>query len=260
MASLSTTEPTEEALSEVTTTCTHYKRKCLLVAPCCGDIVGCRFCHDAIHVDDWKLDPEDTHAINRHTITEIICKACTTRQPASAKCLTCDISFAAYYCNICHLYDDEGPTKQIYHCDGCGICRVGGQDNFVHCNKCNMCISKAGTTHNCSGREMGNCPVCMEDLFSSRGACFWMKCDHCIHVACFNELSKTTIKCPVCSRSFVEKEDLITMNARIDAEIANTPMPEEYADKEVKIYCNDCNEETMVKFHIFGHKCVAVNN
>ena len=44
------------------------------------------------------------------------------------------------------------------------------------------------------------------------------------------------------------------MNARIDAEIASTPMPAEYADKMVTILCNDCNEESTVKFHIFGHK------
>ena len=83
------------------TTCTHYKRKCLLIAPCCGEPHSCRFCHDAVHVDDWKLDPEQTHPMNRHDVTEIICVECHTRQPATNACTTCDIPFAAYYCAIC---------------------------------------------------------------------------------------------------------------------------------------------------------------
>ena len=53
----------------------------------------------------------------------------------------------------------------------------------------------------------------------------------------------------------MEKERLVGMNASIDAEIALTPMPEEYANVKVKVLCNDCHEESMVKFHIFGHKC-----
>ena len=27
--------------------CEHYRRTCLLVAPCCNQVVHCRFCHDA---------------------------------------------------------------------------------------------------------------------------------------------------------------------------------------------------------------------
>ena len=30
------------------------------------------------------------------------------------------------------------------------------------------------------------------------------------------------------------------MNKQLDNEIENTPMPEEYRDKKVKILCNDC--------------------
>ena len=239
------------------TTCTHYKRKCLLIAPCCGEPHSCRFCHDAIHVDDWKLDPEQTHPMNRHDVTEIICVECHTRQPATNACTTCDIPFAAYYCAICHLYDDDAPAKGVYHCASCGICRVGGRENFQHCNTCNMCIPVTATDHTCRSAVTGNCPVCMEDMWSSRETCFMMRCKHYIHTDCFNALSKTTVKCPLCSESFVEKEGLVGMNASIDAEIALTPMPEEYANVMVKVLCNDCHEESTVKFHIFGHKCAS---
>jgi len=97
----------------------------------------------------------------------------------------------------------------------------------------------------------------MEDLRSSRKAIFWLKCDHPIHVECFQQLQKTTVKCPICSKSFYNKEELLNMNSIIDSEIINSPMPDEYADKEVQILCNDCCEESTVKFHIFGHKCLV---
>jgi len=38
----------------------------------------------------------------------------------------------------CKLFDDE--EKNQYHCDGCGICRIGGRDKFFHCETCNMCL------------------------------------------------------------------------------------------------------------------------
>lgn len=43
-----------------------------------------------------------------------------------------------YTCLECKLFDDE--DKNQYHCEGCGICRIGGRDKFFHCEKCNMCL------------------------------------------------------------------------------------------------------------------------
>lgn len=43
-----------------------------------------------------------------------------------------------YTCLVCNLFDDE--DKDQYHCDGCGICRIGGRTNFFHCEVCNMCL------------------------------------------------------------------------------------------------------------------------
>ena len=37
--------------------------------------------------------------------------------------------------------DDKYKEKQIFHCDGCGICRVGGRENFFHCDVCNCCLA-----------------------------------------------------------------------------------------------------------------------
>jgi len=41
----------------------------------------------------------------------------------------------------------------------------------------------------------------------------------------------------------------------LDAEIAVTPMPQDYANWRVDILCNDCNKPSRVQFHILGLKC-----
>jgi RING finger/CHY zinc finger protein 1 len=255
MASIINTVTTSN-LAATTKSCSHYKRKCNIVAPCCKEIFPCRFCHDAKYVDDWRLNPEEMHPLKRKEVKEIICCECQTKQNSSNKCTTCGISFALYHCSICNLYDDDGIIKEAFHCDGCGICRVGGRNNYSHCYSCNMCISINDTNHSCRG-DLGACPICMEDLQTSRESTLWLSCLHAIHHKCYLELSKTSLKCPVCSKSFVEKSNLVDFNERIDAEIAATPMPEEYANMMVKILCNDCNNESEVKFHIFGLKCLS---
>ena len=53
--------------------CKHYARRCLFLSPCCGKIYPCRVCHD----DD------SSHTINRHSVNEIICALCETRQGIS---------------------------------------------------------------------------------------------------------------------------------------------------------------------------------
>ena len=41
----------------------------------------------------------------------------------------------------------------------------------------------------------------------------------------------------------------------LDAEIAVTPMPQDYANWRVDILCNDCNKPSRVQFYILGLKC-----
>ena len=40
-----------------------------------------------------------------------------------------------------------------------------------------------------------------------------------------------------------------------DAQIAMTPMPEEYKNKKMVVQCNDCQVKSCVPFHIVGGKC-----
>lgn len=44
----------------------------------------------------------------------------------SKQCINekCKTVFGRYFCETCKFFDDD-PTKDIYHCDKCKICRIG---------------------------------------------------------------------------------------------------------------------------------------
>jgi len=84
--------------------CSHYVRKCTMIAPCCGAAFGCRICHDDCPVLPPKIQAttfrlhqrtaslpssftsmptcaEDTHhTIDRFTVRQVICRECFTQQ------------------------------------------------------------------------------------------------------------------------------------------------------------------------------------
>lgn len=107
--------------------CPHYKRNIKLQCSSCGRWYTCRFCHD---------EKED-HSLNRRETKNMLCMFCGVAQPAAEACAQCGERAAWYYCSVCKLWDDDS-RKSIYHCDDCGICRVGqglGKD-FYHCKVC----------------------------------------------------------------------------------------------------------------------------
>ncbi|KAG6431154.1 hypothetical protein SASPL_109229 [Salvia splendens] len=192
-------------------------------------------------------------------------------------CVNCGVNMGEYFCEICKFYDDDIEKKQ-FHCDDCGICRIGGRENFFHCKKCGMglhtaiCImtyllvsvlaNYAGScysislsnNHLCVEDSMRHhCPICYEYLFDSLKDVTVMKCGHTMHSECYDELIKRDrFCCPICSKSIM---DMSMAWKRIDEEIEATMMPEEYRYKKVWILCNDCNDTTEVYFHIIGQKC-----
>lgn len=104
--------------------CRHYKRNVKLQCFACKKWYTCRFCHD--EVEDHHLDRPKTE--------NMLCMLCGHAQPAAAVCRQCGEHAAQYYCNICKLWDNDS-NKSIYHCNDCGICRIGqglGKD-FFHC-------------------------------------------------------------------------------------------------------------------------------
>ncbi|XP_046999021.1 RING finger and CHY zinc finger domain-containing protein 1 isoform X2 [Schistocerca americana] len=224
--------------------CSHYKRKSKFVTPCCNKIYTCRFCHDE----------NESHAVNRKDVTELVCTNCETRQKVQAECENCHLRFGKYTCLECKLFDDE--EKNQYHCDGCGICRIGGRDRFFHCQKCNMCLPiKLKNRHKCvENVSRANCPVCLEDIHTSRIPCHIPECGHLLHRTCFEDLLQAGhYACPTCQTSLL---DMTQLWGFLDAEVAATPMPPEYINYRAEILCKDCHKESTVKFHVVGLKCL----
>ena len=139
---------------------------------------------------------------------------CSALQPANSRCANphCEskgAQYAKYSCTICNLHDDD-PTKSIYHCPYCNVCRKGkglGID-FRHCMRCNACIAISEyERHICiQQRLQGNCPICHETLFESTEPLRGMSCGHVMHLSCFNMyISKGSfggMTCPVCKKGF----------------------------------------------------------
>lgn len=110
--------------------CSHYKRNIKLQCSACLRWYTCRFCHDEV----------EDHLLNRRETKNMLCMLCGCAQPASEECVQCGERAAWYYCSVCKLWDDD-PKKSIYHCNDCGICRVGqglGKD-FYHCKVWRLC-------------------------------------------------------------------------------------------------------------------------
>lgn len=104
--------------------CEHYKRNVKLQCAVCQKWYTCRLCHDA----------KEDHILPRKLTKNMLCMLCETAQKASDQCTHCQARSANYYCDVCHLWEDD-PNRSIYHCNDCGICRVGrglGKD-FIHC-------------------------------------------------------------------------------------------------------------------------------
>lgn len=231
--------------------CTHYRRRCRIRAPCCNEIFDCRHCHNEAK-DTLDLD-KDGHKMPRHQVNQVICSLCNTEQEVQQVCINCGVCMGRYFCGTCKLFDDDTSKKQ-YHCVGCGICRIGGQENYFHCYKCRCCFSVfLKDTHPCvEGAMHRDCPICFEYLFESVSGVFVMPCGHAIHTNCLSEMrNHLRFSCPLCSKTIT---DLSKFWESYDIEIAATPMPP-HLNKMVRILCNDCSSISEVQFHFVGHKC-----
>ncbi|XP_011079733.1 E3 ubiquitin-protein ligase MIEL1 [Sesamum indicum] len=236
--------------------CEHYRRRCKIRAPCCNQIFTCRHCHN--EATSALSNPKERHEIVRHDVKQVVCAVCGTEQQVSNICSNCRVKFGEYFCDICKFYDDD-ITKEQFHCNDCGICRVGGRENFFHCPKCGSCYSIGlRDNHLCVEDSMkSHCPICYEFLFDSTKQTTILKCGHTMHVECYEEMfSQNQYRCPICSKSVL---NMSRTWERLDQEIEATAMPEEYR-YEVQILCNDCNNRSKAFFHIFGHKCQHCNS
>ncbi|BAF26671.1 E3 ubiquitin-protein ligase RZFP34 isoform X1 [Oryza sativa Japonica Group] len=233
--------------------CEHYTRGCRIRAPCCGEVFGCRHCHNEAK-NSLEIHLNDRHEIPRHEIKKVICSLCDKEQDVQQYCSGCGACMGKYFCEKCNFFDDD-VSKNQYHCDGCGICRTGGVDKFFHCDKCGCCYSNVlRDSHHCvEGAMHHNCPVCFEYLFDSTKDISVLHCGHTIHLECLNVMrAHHHFACPVCSRSACDMSDAWK---KLDEEVAATPMPEFYQKKMIWILCNDCGATSNVNFHVLAQKC-----
>uniref|UniRef100_A0A8D0QYK8 RING finger and CHY zinc finger domain-containing protein 1 n=2 Tax=Sus scrofa TaxID=9823 RepID=A0A8D0QYK8_PIG len=210
-------------------------------APCCDKLYTCRLCHDS----------NEDHQLDRFKVKEVQCINCEKIQHAQQICEECSTLFGEYYCSICHLFDKD---KKQYHCENCGICRIGPKEDFFHCLKCNLCLAmNLQGKHKCiENVSRQNCPICLEDIHTSRIVAHVLPCGHLLHRTCYEEMLKEGYRCPLCMHSAL---DMTRYWRQLDDEVAQTPMPSEYQNMTVDILCNDCNGRSTVQFHILGMKC-----
>ncbi len=252
--------------------CSHYKRTYLLVADCCKNVYGCRFCHN---------ENED-HKLNRNDTKYMKCSFCNCFQKIDKNdqiyCSNIDcykfMKPELYNCNVCNLwFSDTIPSlkildsyliynidtkKECYHCNECGICRIGNRKDYIHCNECNLCINKKTfNTHICKlNVKEFNCPICLKDIWDYNDSPYVLKCGHSVHYKCFvNYINEgNNYKCPICKKSIVDMTHHWNM---LDDFIKTQQVPEdsEYFKWKSKIYCNDCQKKCIVKYHFIYHKC-----
>lgn len=239
-------QPTYYNLEEGILGCEHYQRNCKAECPTCHKWYTCRFCHD---------NEITSHTLERKKVKHILCMFCFTPQHPQQYCIACNRELSKYYCSKCKLFDND-PMKNIYHCDKCGICRLGlglNQDYF-HCNSCNACISiDLRENHVCiENSTRSNCPICDEFMFSSNEKVVFMSCGHPIHERCYNAHTMHSYKCPTCSKTIVNMELSFRMR---DSEISQSQMPDELKSWTVEIKCIDCGGMSRVPYHYMGHKC-----
>ena len=236
---------TQQELPKPQLGCLHYRRNVKMQCATCEKWYTCRLCHD----------DNEPHTLPRRDTKHMLCMLCNTPQQAGQVCRMCNQPAANNYCAICKLRNND-PNKSVYHCDDCGMCRLGaglGKD-FFHCKTCAACMSiDAEATHKCIEMSTkSDCPICGDYMFTSSKPVVFMKCGHSIHDSCFKDWCNTSYKCPICSKSITNMESQFR---RLDRHIEEQPMPEEYRDSKAYVFCNDCVSRSVTRYHWLGSKC-----
>lgn len=176
--------------------CPHYARSCSILAPCCNTWYACRLCHNEAECNI------NSHVLYRRAISKMKCNYCQTIQPCAKHCSKCKQVMGNYYCNICKFFDHDSVRKKPFHCKDCGICRVGGRENFYHCNTCNACYSNSlRDKHTCLASSMQReCAICYEYMHNSRSSVQVLPCGHAFHGHCLKQAFRYISNCPLCRR------------------------------------------------------------
>ena len=225
--------------------CSHYSRHCKLFCTKCDTAWACRICHN---------EADSSHELDRFAVVKISCNKCQTVQDKQSECTSCGIEFGKYSCLKCSMFDDN--EKGQFHCNGCGLCRMGGGENYKHCYSCRLCLPVATfDEHKClGGASQEKCPICLEFMHDSRNTLFVPKCLHPLHSACAKSYLEihNKYKCPVCSRSMV---DMSSKWKKYDRIVAIDLALRSYDGMHCSISCNDCNKKCIIGFTGLYLKC-----
>lgn len=208
---LMTPKPTHK--SNYNVECEHYKKNCSrFYFSCCGLYDPCMRCH------------RERNICKRPILEKITCNKCSLEQEPSPQCKRCSILFGNFYCNICSIWTER---TDIYHCNDCGICRVGPREVTFHCFDCGTCFHKSDYNHICSKKSYKEevCIICKEDLFTSQKEFISLPCSHFIHQECFQDcLQYQRYQCPFCKKSMINMESIWSI---IRKEIKRNKVPED---------------------------------
>ncbi|ONL98037.1 E3 ubiquitin-protein ligase MIEL1 [Zea mays] len=226
--------------------CKHYRRRCRIRAPCCGDVFHCRHCHNE--------STKDGHELDRHDVQSVICLVCDTEQPVD---------------------------KEQFHCDDCGICRCSRRKGeLLPLPKVWILLlddpSRQALLHRELDEEQlphllrGEAAYCLhlvhalrssplvtsaaavgarQYLFDSLRETSVLRCGHTMHLQCFHEMLKhDKFSCPICATPIFDMDKFFKA---LDAEMEASYL---YTGKGW-VVCNDCRDTTQVFSGMAGHKC-----
>lgn len=176
--------------------CDHYiTKKCSnLYYPCCKQEFPCHRCHKEKCTSELKA-------------IHISCLKCNQKQDLSNKCISCNIQFDNYFCNICQLWS----PNNCFHCEQCGICRVGIRENIFHCSDCKICVHKPHICIKKYNSYNDICVVCHDNLFDSLKNAGPNKCGHIFHKECI----KNHIHCPLCHKYIHDNSQIYEYHIRL---------------------------------------------
>lgn len=253
--SSSSSEPTEHDSSsecnfDISSDSDESSDKCIhkvhinykIIFECCGLMFSCEKCHDGFFKSSSGKHPDPTD------YKRIMCVKCDTPQKISGSCINCYTQFAPYYCDICKIFDE---SELNYHCLKCKMCVRGNKRLYRHCDKCNCCMeSLIFKNHKCIQNKLNrNCAICLDPLANGEKV-LSMMCGHALHNICYESLIKSSYKCPECFKTI---KSMKLEFAKLDYQINCVPTCD---PKIIKIKCNDCQQQSLAKFHHLGTKCL----
>ncbi|CAL6029738.1 CHY_zinc finger domain-containing protein [Hexamita inflata] len=240
--------------------CDHYYRDAFPVCKICNKVYPCRFCHD-----DEVFD----HRMDRKLFTDMQCLFCNEIGPIGTHCSKCGKQVSNICCQTCHtLCQIPNSVKPAYHCDECGLCRVGLKEYSKHCQKCNSCYdSRNQSEHKCV--DSCTCPVCQQDLSETITPEFSLKCDprHRIHAACYDQLLHNgTFVCPLDHKIIIDDDQYAMLRGKV-YHIYRSNEINYYGDEQLimlkKAQCYDCNKYSydvyVPQVPQICHRCFGVN-